>query len=98
MGTEMALWLSAFRGGRPLLPKTISGTHFCHRLSQPQGHSAAGRIRQIEEKPSELIEIRNRNLTACSVVSQPTTLPLAPTFVREDNFIILYFFTFLGVG
>jgi hypothetical protein len=23
----------------------IPGTHFCYRLSRPQGHSAAGRIR-----------------------------------------------------
>jgi hypothetical protein len=31
---------------RPLFtPKKIPGTHFCYRLSRPQGHSAAGRIR-----------------------------------------------------
>jgi hypothetical protein len=36
--------LSALRTGR-LYPKgNITGTHFCERLSQPQGHSAAGRI------------------------------------------------------
>jgi len=30
---------------RPLLPPGNSpGTHFCSRLSQPQGHSAIGRI------------------------------------------------------
>jgi hypothetical protein len=30
---------------RPPLPQTnIPGTHFCQSLSQPQGHSAAGRI------------------------------------------------------
>jgi hypothetical protein len=26
-------------------PREIPGTHFCWRLSWPQGHSAAGRIR-----------------------------------------------------
>jgi hypothetical protein len=42
---------SAHEGGkvvspshRPPLPSgNIPGTHFCSRLSQPQGHSAAGR-------------------------------------------------------
>jgi hypothetical protein len=28
----------------PLLPGNIPGTHFCLRLSRPQGHSAIGRI------------------------------------------------------
>jgi len=42
---------SAHEGGKvsptdraPLPPGNIPGTHFCWRLSQPQGHSAAGRI------------------------------------------------------
>jgi hypothetical protein len=26
-------------------PRKFPGTHFCWRLSRPQGHSAAGRIR-----------------------------------------------------
>jgi hypothetical protein len=41
-----------------------------------QSHSAAGRIRSIE-KSNELIVSRTRDLTACSIVSQPTTLPRA---------------------
>jgi hypothetical protein len=31
--------------------KNSPGTHFCYRLSRPQGHSAAGRIRSIERNP-----------------------------------------------
>jgi hypothetical protein len=27
---------------RPLPPRKIPGTHFCQRLSRPQGHNAAG--------------------------------------------------------
>jgi hypothetical protein len=31
---------------RPLFtPRKIPGTHFCYRLSRPQGHSGTGRIR-----------------------------------------------------
>ena len=36
--------LSALRASRLYLPGDIPGTHFCQRLSQPHGHSAAGRI------------------------------------------------------
>jgi hypothetical protein len=32
-----------------LFPRKIPGTHFCYRLSRPQGHSAAGRIKSIEK-------------------------------------------------
>ena len=48
---------SAHEGGKvspthwpPLPPGNIPGTHFCWRLSQPQGHSAAGRIMSMKKK------------------------------------------------
>jgi len=31
--------LSALHIGRLYLPGTIAGTHFCYKLSRPQGHS-----------------------------------------------------------
>jgi hypothetical protein len=37
----------------PFTPRKIAGTHFCQRLSRPQGHSVAGRIRSVE-KSSDL--------------------------------------------
>jgi hypothetical protein len=38
---------------RPLSsPRKMYSTHFCSRLSRPQGHSAAGRFRLIEKKNS----------------------------------------------
>ena len=48
---------SAHEGGKvvspthrpPLPPGNIPGTHFCYRLSQPQGHSAAGRIMSMKK-------------------------------------------------
>jgi hypothetical protein len=73
----MAVRLSALRVGRHLPPRKFPGTHFCYSLSRPQGHSAAGRIRSIEES-DDLIGNRTRDLPACSIVSQPTTLPHAP--------------------
>jgi hypothetical protein len=33
----------------PFTPRKIPGTNFYQRLSRPQGHSAAGRIRSIEK-------------------------------------------------
>jgi hypothetical protein len=62
---------------RPLFtPRKILGTHFCYRLSRPQGHSEAGRIRSIEKSISSWT--RTGGLPACSIVPQPTTLPRSP--------------------
>jgi hypothetical protein len=61
----------------PFTPRKIPGTHLCYRLSRPHGHSAAGRIRSIE-KSNYLIQNPTRDLPACSIVSQPTTLQRAP--------------------
>jgi hypothetical protein len=59
------------------LPRKSPGTHFYYILSRPQGHSAVGRIMSIE-KSNDLIGNRTRDLPACSIVPQPTTLPRAP--------------------
>jgi hypothetical protein len=72
----MAVRLSASRAGRPpFTPRKIPGTHLYQRLSRPQGHSAAGRISSFEKKSNELIWNRTRDLSACSIVPEPTTLP-----------------------
>jgi hypothetical protein len=53
---------------RPLFtPRMILDTHLCYSLSQPQGHSAAGRSRSIENS-NDLIGNRTRDLPACRVV------------------------------
>jgi hypothetical protein len=61
--------------GRPLPPppRKIPGTHLCQRLSRPQDHSAAGRIRLIE-KSNDLIGNRTRDLPACNVVTKPADI------------------------
>jgi hypothetical protein len=59
-----------------IAPRKIPGTYFCQRMSLPQGHSAAVRIRSTE-KSSDLIRNQTRNLPACSVVSQSTIVPHA---------------------
>jgi hypothetical protein len=48
----------------------------------PQGHSAAGRIRLIEK--SNDIGNGTRDLPACSIVAQPTTLSRDPTVSSSD--------------
>jgi hypothetical protein len=72
----MAVRLSALRAGRALPPGIFLVLISVKRLSRPQGHSAAGRIRSIEK--IHIIETRTRDLLACSIVPQPTTLPRAP--------------------
>jgi len=50
---------------RPLLPPGINpGSHFCWRLSRPQGHSAIGRIMSM--KNSNNIWNRTRDLPICN--------------------------------
>jgi hypothetical protein len=74
----MAVRLSPSRTGRPLPPGRFLVLISVKRLSRPHGHSAAGRIRSIE-KSSDLIGDRTRDLPACRVVPQPTTLLRAPS-------------------
>jgi hypothetical protein len=61
---------SALCTGHLYPPGIISGTHFCYRLSQPQGQSAARRIMSIKNS-SDTIRNRTRDLLACSSVPQP---------------------------
>jgi len=61
----------------PLPPGNIPGTNFYWRLSQPQGHSAAGRITSMKNS-SDIIGNRTRDLRTCSPVPQPTVPPCTP--------------------
>ena len=51
-------------------------------MSQPQGHSAAGRIMSMKNS-SDTIGNRTRNLLAYSAVPQPTVPPNAPTYGKN---------------
>jgi hypothetical protein len=70
----MTVRLSALSAGRPLPPGRFLVFIPVMRLSPPQGQSAAERIRSVE-KFSDLIGNRIRDLSACTIVFQPTTLP-----------------------
>jgi hypothetical protein len=69
--------LSALHIGRLYPPGNIPGTHFCWRLSRPQGHSATGRIMSMKNS-NDNIGNRTRDLPVCSAVPQPTAPPRAP--------------------
>jgi hypothetical protein len=58
-----------------LTPRKTPGTHFCYKLSIPQGHNAAGRIRSTEKESNDLMKGWTHNLPAWSTVPQPTILP-----------------------
>ena len=59
--------LSALRTGRLYPPGNITDTHFCQRLSGPQGHSAVGRITSMKNS-SDTIGNQTRDFSACSSV------------------------------
>jgi hypothetical protein len=69
--------LSVLRTGRLYPPGYIPGTHFCLKLRQPQGHSAAGRIMSMKNF-NDTIGNRTHDLPACSAIPQPTAPPRAP--------------------
>ena len=69
--------LSALCTGRLYPPGNIPGIHFCWRLSQPQGYSAAGRIMSMKNS-IDTIGNRTRDLPTCSAVPQPIGPPRAP--------------------
>ena len=75
--------MSALRTGRIYPTGNIPGTHFCQRLSRPQGHNAAGKIMSVKNSIYN-IGIRTLDLLACSAVSQPTAPPRAPNFVSNN--------------
>jgi hypothetical protein len=63
---------------RPSLrPENIPGIRFYWRLSQPQGHSAAGRVMSMKNS-NDITENRTRDLPTSSAVPQPTALPRGP--------------------
>jgi hypothetical protein len=66
--------LSALRTGRLYPPGKIPGTHFCQRLSRPQGHSATETIMSMKNS-SDIIGNRTRDVPVCSAVPQPTAPP-----------------------
>ena len=72
-----AVRLSALRTGRLYSPGNFPGTHFCYRLSWPQGRSKAGRIMSIKNS-NDIIRNRTRDLPSCTAVPEPTAPPRVP--------------------
>jgi hypothetical protein len=77
----------------PLPPENILSTHFCKRLSQPQGHSVTGRIMLIKNS-NDTIRDRTRDIPAYSTVPQPTALPHAPFM---GGYKVKFTFTLAGI-
>jgi hypothetical protein len=76
--------LSALGTGRLYPPGNIPGTHFCYMLSQPQGHSMAGRIMSMKN-PDDPTGSRTREFPACSSGPQPTAPPLEAKYLFPER-------------
>ena len=70
------LRLSGLGTGRLYPPEKIPGTHFCQRLSRPQGHRVAEWIMSMKNS-NEPIGNRTSDLPACSAVPHPNAPPRA---------------------
>ena len=62
----------------PLPPRNTPGTHFCQRMSRPQGHGATGRIMSLKNS-NGTIGNRTRDLPVCSIVPLLLLLLLTTT-------------------
>jgi hypothetical protein len=80
--------LSALHTGRLYPPGIIPGTHFCQRLSQPQGHSVAVRIRSMKNS-SDTVGNQTRDLPVYSAVPQPTAPPRTTYKQKEHRYTCL---------
>jgi hypothetical protein len=77
-----------------LYPQEDSWYSFPSEAESTQSHSAAGRIRSIE-KSNDLIGDKTRDLSACSIVPQPTMVPGAPNIVyNQSNYTSVTYFVF----
>jgi hypothetical protein len=92
----MTVRLSALSAGRPLPPGRFL-VLISVRAVDPRAIVRLEEWNQLK-KSSDLIGNRTRDLPACSIAPQPTTLPLAPTFDRykikspTTVFLIGYYF------
>jgi hypothetical protein len=78
---------SALSAGRLSTPRKTPGTHFCYRLSRPQDHSAAGRIRSTG-KSNDVGNQTPLHPPACNTVPQPAMLPRAPRRLQIINIFL----------
>jgi hypothetical protein len=87
----MAVRLTALGASRTLLPRNIffsSGTHLCSRLRKPQGPVLLECLGELK-KLIDIIGSRPRDLQACSIVPQPTTLHVSLWYIILDNVFFL---------
>jgi len=76
---------SALRTGRLYPPGNIPGTYFCWRLSQPQSHSAAGRI----------MSMKNSNNT---IGNQTRDFPIIYIYIYIHIYIYIYIYIYSYKG
>ena len=81
ISTQRWLRLSSLLTSRLYPPGIISGTHFCSRLHQPQGHRADGRIMSMKN-----LKFRESNLRPSGLLrSASTTAPLRAPHTHFSN-------------
>jgi hypothetical protein len=89
--------LSALHTGHVYPLRYIPGTHFCYRLSRPQGHSAARRIMSTKNSSANIWN-RICDVPTCSAVPYPTAPLSAPPPYRDKSMILKRVLDEPGVG
>ena len=88
LGTWKLVRLSTLRTGLIYPTGNIPGTNFRRRLSQPQGHSEAGRIMAVKNS-NDTIGNRTRDLPSRSSVHQPIVSHLF-SFFSQRTYCIFF--------
>ena len=89
--------LSALHNGRLYLQENIPGTHLCWRMSWPQDHSAAGRIRSMKNL-NDTIGNRTHELPAFCAMPQPTAPARKPSRPYNTSKLVVLSSWFVLLG
>ena len=71
----------------PLPPANIPGTHFCQRLNQTQGHSAAGRIMSMKNSNPRASGLYRSALVKCATAC-PRSRRLYRLYIPYKMFVL----------
>jgi len=82
---------SNYKYSPPLLPRDTSVLISVKKMSRPQKHGAAGRIKSIRNS-IDPIGSRIRDLPACSTVPQPTAPPRTNAQCEQNTESLVFIF------
>jgi hypothetical protein len=93
LGSQIFKSLGTLRLGRlthraPLPPGNVPGTHFCYRMSRPQGHGAFGRTLSLKN-PVIPPEIDPGNVRSSALTTTQPQAPITYYYLSNSAYIVV---------